>query len=244
MYLAKPVEITGAIENWLNQLVQSIQETLKNEIVNCSQIAELNNEALNKYPMQVICVARGIQFTKQTERAISSMSLSSALKSIRDEISKFASMKNQTQNSLLQIKLRGLLLDLVHYATILEHLVEANVTNASDWNWLQEIKFYLNKESKVVIKMGYAEFEYSYEFLGNPNKLVHTSLTHKCYLTLTQAMHLGLGGNPFGPAGTGKTECVKALGGMLGRLVLVFNCDEVSKFKKNRMKCEYLYEFL
>ncbi|CAD7084661.1 unnamed protein product [Hermetia illucens] len=226
VYLAKPVEITGAIENWLNQLVQSIQETLKNEIINCSQIGELNNEALNKYPMQVICVARGIQFTKQTERAISSMSLSSALKSIRDEISKFASMKNQTQNSLLQIKLRGLLLDLVHYATILEHLVEANVTNASDWNWLQEIKFYLNKESKVVIKMGYAEFEYSYEFLGNPNKLVHTSLTHKCYLTLTQAMHLGLGGNPFGPAGTGKTECVKALGGMLGRLVLVFNCDE------------------
>lgn len=43
-----------------------------------------------------------------------------------------------------------------------------------------------------------------------------------------KAMHLGLGGNPFGPAGTGKTECVKALGAMLGRLVLVFNCNEVS----------------
>lgn len=34
-------------------------------------------------------------------------------------------------------------------------------------------------------------------------------------------------GNPFGPAGTGKTESVKALGGLVGRLVLVFNCDEV-----------------
>lgn len=44
---------------------------------------------------------------------------------------------------------------------------------------------------------------------------------------MAQAMHLGLGGNPFGPAGTGKTECVKALGAMLGRLVLVFNCNEV-----------------
>lgn len=41
-------------------------------------------------------------------------------------------------------------------------------------------------------------------------------------------MHLGLGGNPFGPAGTGKTECIKALGNMLGRLVLVFNCSEVN----------------
>jgi hypothetical protein len=41
-------------------------------------------------------------------------------------------------------------------------------------------------------------------------------------------MNLGLGGNPLGPAGTGKTESVKALGGLLGRQVLVFNCDEVS----------------
>ena len=37
---------------------------------------------------------------------------------------------------------------------------------------------------------------------------------------------MGLGGNPYGPAGTGKTESVKALGGLFGRQVLVFNCDE------------------
>src|SRR3954470_18309243 len=39
-------------------------------------------------------------------------------------------------------------------------------------------------------------------------------------------MGMGLGGNPYGPAGTGKTESVKALGGQFGRQVLVFNCDE------------------
>ena len=43
-------------------------------------------------------------------------------------------------------------------------------------------------------------------------------------------MSMGLGGNPYGPAGTGKTESVKALGGLFGRQVLVFNCDEVSTF--------------
>ena len=93
-----------------------------------------------------------------------------------------------------------------------------------------------------------AEFDYTYEYQGNASKLVHTPLTDKCYLTLTQgqlnthrprlslvhllsfsnaAMHMGLGGNPYGPAGTGKTESVKALGGLFGRQVLVFNCDEV-----------------
>lgn len=39
---------------------------------------------------------------------------------------------------------------------------------------------------------------------------------------------MGMGGNLYGPAGTGKTETVKALGSSLGRQVFVFNCDEVS----------------
>lgn len=40
-----------------------------------------------------------------------------------------------------------------------------------------------------------------------------------------------LGGSPFGPAGTGKTESVKALGHKIGRFVLVFNCDETFDFQ-------------
>ncbi len=59
----------------------------------------------------------------------------------------------------------------------------------------------------------------SYEYQGNEGKLVHTPLTDKCYLTLTQGMHQGYGGNPYGPAGTGKTESVKMLGATLGRQV-------------------------
>lgn len=82
---------------------------------------------------------------------------------------------------------------MVHQSSIIEFLIENNVTTQNDWCWLQQLKFYINlkqqqqqQQSTIIIRMVYGEFEYSYEYLGNANKLVHTSLTHKCYLTLTQ----------------------------------------------------------
>lgn len=225
--LQKAIEIGGPIEQWLNRLMLEIRSTLKQLIVKCSQHDRFTEDLLMKYPMQVLCLVRDIQFTKSTEKAITSMTLQAHLQSFKQEIECFTALARNDDN-LLRIKVRALLMGLVHYVTVVETLIEQNVTSCDDWFWLQQIKFYVSNQQMVVIRMVYAEFEYGFEYLGNYNKLVDTKLTHNCYLTLTQAMHLGLGGNPFGPAGTGKTECVKSLGAMLGRLVLVFNCNEVS----------------
>lgn len=89
----------------------------------------------------------------------------------------------------------------------------------------------MDPKKSCVVKMANAQFYYGFEYLGIQEKLVQTPLTDRCYLTMTQALHCRLGGSPFGPAGTGKTESVKALGHRLGRFVLVFNCDETFDFQ-------------
>jgi len=127
---------------------------------------------------------------------------------------------------LSELKHKALIMDVIHYIEVVELLITEGCRGTGEWLFQKQLRFSVNKKSLAMVKMVDAEFNYTYEYQGNAPKLVHTPLTDKCYLTLTQGMHMGFGGNPYGPAGTGKTESVKALGGVMGRQVLVFNCDE------------------
>ncbi|GBG24746.1 Cytoplasmic dynein 2 heavy chain 1 [Hondaea fermentalgiana] len=219
--LENPVAVTIHVETWLQELSDEVRRTLQALVVQCVHDKQVS---LTAYPSQVLCVAESIKFTSRCEHAIKQGKLPSLKKLLRKTLQGYTSA--QDLDALSQLKVKALVLDLVHHISICEEVEGADVQSTQDWHWDKQLRYYLTKDNACVVRMCDAELKYTYEYWGNAPKLVHTPLTDKCYLTLTQGMHMGFGGSPYGPAGTGKTESVKALGGCLGRQVLVFNCDE------------------
>ncbi|XP_052738057.1 cytoplasmic dynein 2 heavy chain 1 isoform X2 [Bicyclus anynana] len=223
--LDHPVDIDCSVEVWLKNLEQEIRTSLRNMTLKCLVANSLQDQDPFSLPTQILCLAQNIRFTEQTERAITSKELHKLKDNLENETTYYASTEVEDESE--KYKKQALILQSAYYRTVVQTLIENNVTTTNDWLWQKQLRFYLLSSKEVVAKMGLAQISYSYEYLGvNNGQFVRTETTDESFLILTQSLHLGLVGNPFGPAGTGKTESVKALGGLVGRLVLVFNCDE------------------
>ncbi|KAL3981550.1 Dynein heavy chain N-terminal region 2 family protein [Acanthocheilonema viteae] len=220
--LSKPVRIVPEVEKWLQELSNEMKNTIRKLTISC--VAETSPDP-GKYPSQVLCLSEQIRFCEGCERILSGRGdLQSYRKQLKQTLTNYINSK--TTDQVLKLKLKALIMDVIHNINIIDELIDNSPCSKSSWVWQKQLRFYLESKEYVVIRHIGTRFDYTYEYQGNAPKLVHTPLTDKCYLTLTQAMSMGLGGNPYGPAGTGKTESVKALANLFGRQVLVFNCDE------------------
>ena len=113
-----------------------------------------------------------------------------------------------------------------HNRDVVDKLFANKGIHANHFDWLSQLRYEREPEGgneQMVITCEQLDFsrEYGYEYQGNNGRLVVTGLTDKCYMTLTNALHMFKGGAPQGPAGTGKTETTKDLGKNLAFFVVI-----------------------
>ncbi|CAH8838540.1 unnamed protein product [Trichobilharzia szidati] len=254
----KPISIKDnpIINEWLSMLEREMRFSLATYLGHAIQELQKLKSAhdiekssfltwLDKYQAQLVVLAVQVIWSEAVDNALIAMKgqdtssqdnpLQKCLTSVDGMLNVLADCVLYEQPPVRRQKLEHLIIEHVHQRDVIRNLLRNNVNSPRSFDWLSQMRFYFDPKQtdplrQVSIQMANAKFQYGFEYLGLNDRLVQTPLTDRCYLTMTQALEARLGGSPFGPAGTGKTESVKALGTQLGRFVLVFNCDETFDF--------------
>ena len=184
--LETPVTVNEKVEDWLEFLAQEMRATLSGLLKKCLSDAKFDWS----YPSQILCLKHNIKFTEDAEIAIRDgpNALKALMKQLNSTLRELTS-QDLSSEPLLQLKIKSLVFDIVHNIDVVAQLIKHDAQSLNDWTWKKQIRYHL-EQGKVVVKMYDAKFQYTYEYQGNIPKLVHTPLTDKCYLTLTQGKYL------------------------------------------------------
>ncbi|OTB20055.1 hypothetical protein K445DRAFT_313860 [Daldinia sp. EC12] len=239
---------TPKINDWLALLESGMKSTLAELLAEAVDVytpifesEEISQDAMNdfmsNFPSQIVVLATQVVWTTAVEKSLNNGG--STLQSLFDREVGVLRLLAETVLGDLEViqrkKCEALITECVHQRDVIEKLVKLNATTPTHYFWLLQMRYVYTPEGdfpqRLYIKMANAKLNYGFEYLGVPDRLVRTPLTDRCFGTLTQALCQRLGGSPYGPAGTGKTESVKALGVQLGRFTLVFCCDDTFDFQ-------------
>ncbi|XP_053970080.1 dynein beta chain, ciliary [Anastrepha ludens] len=254
------VECAERVEVWLNGVILQMRNTL-HELFRRALHAHVNKPRelwLHEWPAQVALCCSQIAWAADVNRAFAWMDegYEAAMKDLhKRQMTQLNSLINLLLGELTpgdRQKVMTVCTIDVHSRDVVGKIIQAKVDSALAFQWQSQLRHrwddaMLEAERRPAAadedcfaNICDAEFRYAYEYLGNTSRLVITPLTDRCYITLTQSLHLVMGGAPAGPAGTGKTETTKDLGRALGMMVYVFNCSEQMDYKS----CGNIYKGL
>nr|KAF6399683.1 dynein axonemal heavy chain 14 [Molossus molossus] len=239
LVLPKKIRVRSAVEQWLINVEKSMFDVLKKFVK--QGIEDWNHQPFSlwvvSHPGQVVLTVSQIIFYNDCVESFVSSHAKEELEKVHagimhhlDEVAKLVVL--DTSNTRTKTVLGALFTIYVHCRDIVRDLLLKNIFNAEDFEWTRHLQYKWNEKQKLCyVSQGDASFTYGYEYLGCTPRLVITPLTNRCWLTLTGALRLNLGGCPTGPAGTGKTESIKDLAKALGKHCVVFNCFEDLDYK-------------
>ncbi|XP_061866833.1 dynein axonemal heavy chain 17 isoform X5 [Colius striatus] len=242
-------DLSGQVEVWLNRVLESMRCTLRQLIPKALLTYEEKprEQWVFDYPAQVALTCTQIWWT--TEVGIAFSRLEEGYENAMKDYNKKQIAQLNALISLLigdlnpgdRMKIMTICTIDVHARDVVAKMILAKVESAQAFTWQSQLRHRWDEGGRhCYANICDAQLQYAYEYLGNTPRLVITPLTDRCYITLTQSLHLYMGGAPAGPAGTGKTETTKDLGRAVGMMVYVFNCSEQMDYKS----CGNIYKGL
>eukprot|EP00656_Telonema_subtile_P031899 TRINITY_DN3494_c0_g2_i1.p1 TRINITY_DN3494_c0_g2~~TRINITY_DN3494_c0_g2_i1.p1 ORF type:complete len:4527 (-),score=1335.50 TRINITY_DN3494_c0_g2_i1:103-13683(-) len=234
------VVITGMVETWLTAIETMMLKTVKDSLKATKDNKKIHLAWIKAYPGQLLITAGQMDWTTQVQKQLqlAKSGKRGAMKRLKKDFGKNLAklillVQSPQLKKLDRKKLIALITIEVHSREVIEKLVKLNVDDPMAWNWVCQLRFrgMALDEEDCIVEQTITKFTYGYEYLGNCGRLVITPLTDRCYMTLTTALHLNKGGNPLGPAGTGKTETVKDLAKSLSMMCIVVNCSDGMDYK-------------
>jgi dynein heavy chain len=236
------VVVDGPVEAWLRLIEEKMVACLQKIFPNClGAFRGKKDKWIKDFPGQLLITCSQTNWTTDCTRGLTEISKGNkkALRQLKKKqvgyLNKLADFVRRPMSKVERKKTVALITMEIHSRDVMEKMIKANCKTLNDFEWLMQLRFYFNKDSgefgTCEVKQTNANLEYSYEYQGNNGRLVITPLTDRCVLTMTTAINLKRGGNPLGPAGTGKTETVKDFGKNLAKFVVVFNCSDGLDYK-------------
>ncbi|KAL7443397.1 hypothetical protein ACHAXH_005661 [Discostella pseudostelligera] len=234
----------GEVEAYLNRLADSMRKSLKLILSDAIEKAvnwdvdTPRHDWLFNYPAQLCIAGTQIYWTDETQ-----LSLEEYEGGQEDAVKRNLQVCNNRLSALIQLvlgelsvadrtKIISIITMDVHSRDVVDRLISQKTEGPNAFAWQQQLRFEWEQPTLGVnVKICDFSCKYFYEWVGNTGRLVITPLTDRCYITLTMALKLYLGGAPAGPAGTGKTETTKDLARAIAIPCYVFNCSDQMNFQ-------------
>ena len=234
-----------SVEFWMCDLEFMMRQSLLDWTIKAreSYSEDTREDWFFQFPAASISTIDQVEWTGNGESAIKTITDGSNPKGLTDfldfsvaQIDKMVLVIRKDLTNIQRSVMANLIVIDVHARDVTKRLIRDEVTAVTDFAWICQLRYYwdeptVDEQHGVIVRQTNAWFYYAWEYLGVVARLVITPLTDKCFMTLTGALNLLLGGAPAGPAGTGKTESVKDLGKALAYPVVVFNCSDGLDYK-------------